>query len=123
MSKKLNRRDFIKNTTTVGIATIASGITLTTFATKDTPVTNENRWGLLIDINKLTESNIEDMVNACQEENGWGNEKHSTGDQKPSWIKKIKVRDKSTGKIDVLPMMCQHCEHPLVWMYAQQMLQ
>lgn len=33
MSKNLNRRDFIKTTTatTAGVATIASGITLTTF--------------------------------------------------------------------------------------------
>jgi flavoprotein len=30
----------------------------------------------------------------------------------PSWIKKIKVKDKATGKIDSLPMMCQHCEQP-----------
>ena len=47
MSKKLNRRDFIKSTTavTAGVATIASGITLTTFAAEDSLVTNEKRWG------------------------------------------------------------------------------
>jgi molybdopterin-containing oxidoreductase family iron-sulfur binding subunit len=114
MSKKLNRRDFIKSTTaaTASVATIASGITLTTFAAEDSPVTNEKRWGMLIDTNKLTESNIDDMINACQEENGWGSETHSTGAQKPDWIKKVKVRDKTTGKIDMLPMMCQHCEQP-----------
>lgn len=114
MPKRLNRRDFIKNTaaTTAGVATIASGITLTTFAATDSPVSNEQRWGMLIDINKLTEGNIEDMVNACQEENGWGFEKHSTGEQKPNWIKKIKIQDKATGKIDALPIMCQHCETP-----------
>jgi molybdopterin-containing oxidoreductase family iron-sulfur binding subunit len=76
MNKELNRRDFLKNTTavTAGVATIASGITLTTFAANDNPVTNEKRWGMLVDTNKLTESNINDMVNACQEENGWGSE-------------------------------------------------
>ncbi|MDC9714262.1 MAG: 4Fe-4S dicluster domain-containing protein [Gammaproteobacteria bacterium] len=115
--KALNRRDFIKNTTavTAGVATIASGISLTTFAAEpkeSEPVTKEKRWGMLIDVNKLTESNIEDMVNACQEENGWGNEVHSRAEQKPNWIKKVKVKDKSTGKIDTLPMMCQHCEQP-----------
>ncbi|SFV88883.1 Sulfite reduction-associated complex DsrMKJOP iron-sulfur protein DsrO (=HmeA) [hydrothermal vent metagenome] len=115
--KELNRRDFIKDATvaTVSVATIASGISLTTFAAEpkeSAPVTNEKRWGMLIDTNKLSESDIENMVNACQEENGWGNEEHSTGYQKPDWIKKVKVRDKATGKIDVLPMMCQHCEEP-----------
>ena len=47
--KELNRREFIKSTTvaTAGVATIASGISLTTFAAepKETdPVTNEKRW-------------------------------------------------------------------------------
>ncbi len=91
MSKNLNRRDFIKTTTatTAGVATIASGITLTTFVNaNESPVTDEKRWGMLIDTNKLTEADIDDMVNACQEEQGWGGETHSTGDQKPRWIKK-----------------------------------
>jgi hypothetical protein len=84
MSKTLNRRDFIKTTsaTTVGVATIASGITLTTFAANDKPVTNAKRWGMLVDTNKLTEREIDGMVSACQQENGWGGEVHSTGDQK-----------------------------------------
>ncbi len=115
MSKNLNRRDFIKTTTatTAGVATIASGITLTTFVNaNESPVTNEKRWGMLIDTNKLTESDIDDMVSACQEEQGWGGEIHSTGDQKPRWIKKIKVQDKTTKKITSLPLMCQHCEKP-----------
>lgn len=115
MSKNLNRRDFIKTTTatTAGVATIASGITLTTFVNaNESPVTDEKRWGMLIDTNKLTESDIDDMVSACQEEQGWGGEIHSTGDQKPRWIKKIKVQDKTTKKITSLPLMCQHCEKP-----------
>ena len=116
MSKTLNRRDFIKTTTatTAGVATIASGITLTTFAANanENPVTKDKRWGMLIDTNKLTEANIDGMVSACQKEQGWGNEAHSTGDQKASWIKKLKVKDKATGKVTDLPLMCQHCEEP-----------
>ncbi|MBT6922810.1 MAG: twin-arginine translocation signal domain-containing protein, partial [Candidatus Ruthia sp.] len=92
MSKTLNRRDFIKTTTatTAGVATIASGITLTTFAVNanENPVTPDKRWGMLIDTNKLTEANIDGMVSACQKEQDWGNEAHSTGDQKAGWIKK-----------------------------------
>ena len=115
--KELNRRDFIKGSTaaTVSVATIASGISLTTFADRpkeSAPVTNEKRWGLLIDTNRLTEADIDNMVNACQEEQGWGDEAHSTGDQKANWIRKVKVQDKATGKISALPLMCQHCEKP-----------
>ncbi len=114
MSKTLNRRDFIKTTTatTVGAVAIANGVTLTTFAANDKPVTNAKRWGLLIDTNKLTEADIDGMVNACQKEHGWGHEKHSTGDQKPTWIKKLKVQDRATKKITNLALMCQHCEQP-----------
>ncbi len=115
MSKTLNRRDFIKTTsaTTIGVATIANGITLTTFAgTNKTPVTNEKRWGMLIDTNKLSEIDIDGMVSACKKEQGWGSEVHSTGNQKPGWIKKLKVKDKATGKVSNLALMCQHCEEP-----------
>lgn len=116
MDKTLNRRDFIKKTsaTTASVATIASGVTLTTFAVQanESPVTNEKRWGMLIDTNKLSSNDIDKMVSACQNEHGWGSEKHSTGDQKSDWIKKVTVKDKATGKITSLPLMCQHCEQP-----------
>ncbi len=114
MSKTLNRRDFIKTgAAVVGVTTIAGGITLTTFAADNkNPVTNAKRWGMLIDTNKLTESDIDTMVSACQKEQGWGGETHSTGDQRASWIKKLKVKDKTTGKITDLPLMCQHCAQP-----------
>jgi molybdopterin-containing oxidoreductase family iron-sulfur binding subunit len=115
MSQNINRRNFVKGATatTVGVATLATGITLTTFAKAGSePVTDEKRWGMLIDTNKLTEDNIEDMVNACQEEQGWGNETHSNDAQKPEWIKKVKVKDKATGRISNLALMCQHCEQP-----------
>ena len=84
--KELNRRDFIKGSTaaTVSVATIARGISLTTFADgpkESAPVTNEKRWGLLIDTNRLSEADIDNMVHACQEEQGWGDEAHSKGDQ------------------------------------------
>ncbi len=115
MNKTLNRRDFIKTTTatTAGVATIASGITLTTYVNaNENRVDNSKRWGMLVDTNKLTEADIDNMVNACQKEQGWGDEAHSKGDQKAGWIKKVKVQDKATGKVSALPLMCQHCEKP-----------
>ncbi|SFV76931.1 Sulfite reduction-associated complex DsrMKJOP iron-sulfur protein DsrO (=HmeA) [hydrothermal vent metagenome] len=115
MEKTINRRDFIKTTTatTAGVATLATGITLTTFVNaNENPVTNEKRWGMLIDTNRLTETDIDGMVGACQKEHGWGSDKLSTGDQKASWIKKLKVKDTATGRISNLALMCQHCEEP-----------
>jgi len=72
MSKTLNRRDFIKTTsaTTVGVAAIASGVTLTSFAANDKSVTNAKRWGMLIDTNKLTETEIDGMV-SCLSKREW----------------------------------------------------
>ncbi len=111
----MNRRDFIKNTaaTTASVVTVANGVTLTTYASaNDKPVTNEKRWGMLIDTNKLTEADIDGMVVACKEEHGWGNEPTSNEAQKGNWIRKVKVQDKATGRISALPLMCQHCEEP-----------
>lgn len=114
MSKKLNRREFIKNTTLTGasVVTIASGISLTTFADNKNPVTNDKRWGMLIDTNILSEDDIDTMIYACQQEQGWGSEIHSNEAQKSSWIKKIKLKDKTTKRVSSLPIMCQHCEKP-----------
>ncbi|MFP6775972.1 MAG: twin-arginine translocation signal domain-containing protein, partial [PS1 clade bacterium] len=73
MDKTLNRRDFIKTSTAVvGVTTVASGITLTTFAANKDPVTNTKRWGMLIDTNRLSEPEIDVMVSACKKEHGWG---------------------------------------------------
>jgi len=115
MNSTINRRDFIKATTatTAGVTTLGAGITLTTYANaNENPVTNEKRWGMLVDTNRLTESDIDGMVSACQKEHGWGDEIHSKGDQKAGWIKKVKVKDTATQRISNLALMCQHCEEP-----------
>ena len=117
MDNTINRRDFIKATTatTAGVATLGAGITLTTYVNaNENPVTNEKRWGMLVDTNQLTESDIDGMVSACQKEHGWGDEIHSTGDQKAGWIKKVKVKDTATQRISNLALMCQHCDEPPV---------
>ncbi len=115
MSQTLNRRDFIKNASagTATVVTVASGITLATYANANTkPVTNEKRWGMLVDTNKLSEADIDNMVIACKDEHGWGDEKNSREDQKANWIRKVKVQDRTTKKVSALPLMCQHCEKP-----------
>ncbi len=106
----MNRRDFIKSsaiTTTI----VASGISLNTFANSQ-PVTSKQRWGMLVDINKLDSARVDTMIAACKTEHGWGNEEKSNTLQQASWIKSVTVRDTTTGKEDTLPLMCQHCAEP-----------
>ena len=112
---EISRRNFIKTSSvaTVSVATISAGITLTTFAKNDAQeVSDKQRWGMLVDTNQLSETNIDTMVTACQKENGWGSEKHSNKEQQANWIKKVKVKDKATQRISNLALMCQHCEEP-----------
>lgn len=77
----------------------------------DKPVTNARRWGMLIDITKLTDGGAA-MVAACKQEHGWGNEEHSDVEQKSHWARVVKVTDKLTHNSFSLPVMCQHCEKP-----------
>jgi molybdopterin-containing oxidoreductase family iron-sulfur binding subunit len=107
------RREFLKTSSVsaAGLTVLGSGISLKTFA-NSTPVTNAKRWGMLIDTKALDSSSIDNMVNACKSENGWGGEAKSNDAQQAQWIKNITVKDRATGKVDNLPLMCQHCEEP-----------
>ena len=117
-NSEINRRDFLKTscTTAISVTTIASGVSLTAFAqnsvTDDQGVTNQKRWGMLVDTNKLTQEDSQAMVTACKKENGWGNEVYSDDLQKPQWIRPVRIQDKATKKITDLVLMCQHCESP-----------
>lgn len=115
-ANQINRRDFLKTSSkTIAVTTITSGVSLTAFAERkvdDGRVSNQKRWGMLVDTNKLTQDDTQAMVSACQKENGWGNEIYSDDLQKPEWIRHIQVKDKDTKKITDLVLMCQHCEQP-----------
>ncbi len=73
------------------------------------PVSAKHRWGLVIDTARCADG-CKACVEACNEEHGL------TGFGRPEtdaqWIRKVKLRDKLTGHVDTLPLMCQHCEHP-----------
>ncbi len=75
----------------------------------DEPVSGENRWGMLVDVNKCADG-CTACVDACHEENG------VTGHGRPAtdaqWIRKVRLRDHATEREYGLPLMCQHCEHP-----------
>jgi tetrathionate reductase subunit B len=72
------------------------------------PASSKVRWGMLIDTTKC-ESGCDDCVTACRKENDWPEPKTATDVQ---WIRKVELKQVSTGRQVNLPMMCQHCEHP-----------
>ncbi len=116
-SKKVtgqSRRSFVKQTAAgVSVATMAPGVVLYSLARAtrhpDEAVTDEVRWGMLIDANRCVDG-CTDCVTACHEENGV----HQLG--RPAtdaqWIRKVHLRDRQTGREYGIPVMCQHCEHP-----------
>jgi molybdopterin-containing oxidoreductase family iron-sulfur binding subunit len=66
------------------------------------------RWGMLIDTAACVPG-CNDCVTACNKENGLSGGTEPTDSQ---WIRKIEIKDVSSGREVSLPMMCQHCEHP-----------
>lgn len=96
----------------VGAAGLFSGLRLVELAVAkpdDEPVSDAVRWGMLIDTAKCGEG-CTACVEACNGEHG------ITGFGRPrtdaQWIRKVEVRDRRTGKVTSLPMLCQHCAHP-----------
>ncbi len=109
-----SRRNFVGKTSIAAAGlSIMPGVFLHSIAQAkpdDQPVSDKNRWGMLIDTNKCTDCG--ECVSACNEENGItsnGPERQATDAQ---WIRKVKLKDKANGHTISLPMMCQHCEHP-----------
>ena len=108
----LSRREFIAvgSATAAGLA-LAPGLRLVELAQARSPeeaVTSLKRWGLLVDIGKCNDCDA--CVTACRTENGW--EGHNRPATDPQWIRKVTLKDKQTGYVQTLPVMCQHCEHP-----------
>ena len=103
-------------------ATLAPGVVLQSTSANAEPrseaVTSKVRWGMLIDANKCADG-CSACVDACDKENGM--DIHSMpadanaenwDQQRPRWIRTVKLKDIQTGHVSKLPMMCQHCEHP-----------
>jgi len=107
------RRRFLSGTATTaaGLA-VAPGVLLTEVAhakPADQAVTSDVRWGMLIDTNKC-DNGCDDCVTACNEEHNLEGFGRPTTDAQ--WIRKVTLKDKQTGHVQTLPMLCQHCEHP-----------
>ncbi len=122
MSEKPNeidqyrRRFLTQASAAAAAASIAPGVFLTTPAaakSADQSVTGDKRWGILIDTHKCA-NGCNACVSACEEENGWGSanlsESQSDETQKAQWIRKVSLKEKATGHVVSLPLMCLHCE-------------
>lgn len=111
-----SRRKFLSGSAAaMATVSVAPGVTLVNIAQARIPeqaVSSEDRWGMLIDTEKCADG-CTACVDACNEENGLNNdEKKSSDKQKAQWIRKVSLRDKTTGKEHSLPLLCQHCENP-----------
>jgi len=117
----MKRREFLgKTAIAAGAATVAPGVLLTVAnaGNRSDAVTSDTRWGMLIDTNKCADG-CTSCVSACDKENGIdlvakpeGHSDEMWDQQRPQWIRKVKLKDTQTGEITNLPMMCQHCESP-----------
>ena len=115
------RRNFLAKATGLAAATVAPGVFLQSVAKaapRDTPVTDDVRYGMLIDTAKCADG-CSDCVAACEKENGLdmlikpeGASEEQWDMQRPRWIRTVKLKNNLTGRVTSLPMMCQHCEKP-----------
>lgn len=105
----VQRRGFLKTSLGVAAVSIAPGVLLFDVAHGKTEAArNKVRWGMLIDTAQCKEG-CNDCVTACNKENGLSGGTSATD---PQWIRKIEIKDMTSGRELSLPMMCQHCEHP-----------
>lgn len=105
------RRQFLGTSAAMAGLAVAPGVFLTQVAHAGTTqaATDKNRWGMLIDTSKCA-TGCNECVKACNTENGIS----GTHGQKvdAQWIRKVTLKDKMTGHVQSLPLLCQHCEHP-----------
>lgn len=116
------RRSFLSAAAGLPAVALAPGVVLHSAtadaAPRTAPVTDEHRWGLLIDTAKCADG-CTACVDACDRENGLhlqapplGDDELKWDNQRAVWIRKVKLQDNQSGRVTNLPLMCQHCEHP-----------
>ncbi len=105
------RRRLLGGAVAAGTLALAPGVFLHRLAEakpEAEPVTSRVRWGLLVDTTKCADCTA--CVDACRTEHGWDG--HGRPRSDAQWIRKIELRDRTTGRRVSLPMMCQHCAAP-----------
>ena len=105
-----SRRGFLKGAAAAAASLVAPGVFLYQTAAATTRLDDAARWGMLIDINALSEADADACVAACQREHGWSAEPGSTTDAQ--WVRKVALTDMESGHQKFLPLMCLHCESP-----------
>ena len=109
----IDRRQFLGlSAAAVAATALTPGLRLIELAQARSPaeaVTSLHRWGLLIDSSKCADG-CTSCVDACHTENGVTSHNRPTTDAQ--WIRKVTLKDKQTGHVQTLPLMCQHCEEP-----------
>jgi tetrathionate reductase subunit B len=87
-------------------------------APRTEPVTDQHRWGMLVDTARCADG-CTACVDACDKENGLNLQSEPLGDdeskwqnQRSVWIRKVRLQDNVSGHLTNLPLMCQHCEDP-----------
>lgn len=105
------RRFFGTAAAAAAAATMVPGLSILPASARSPaePVSDERRWGMLVDVNKCAEG-CTACVDACHEENGVTHHGRPTTD--PYWIRKVKLRDRMTNREYSMPLLCQHCEKP-----------
>jgi molybdopterin-containing oxidoreductase family iron-sulfur binding subunit len=105
----MDRRNFLRTSVGAAAVAIAPGMLLFQVAHGSTAeASGKVRWGMLIDTAQC-KPGCNDCVTACNRENGLSGGTQATDSQ---WIRKIEIKDISTGRQVSLPMMCQHCANP-----------
>lgn len=115
------RRAFLGAAVGTATATLAPGVVVQAIAETEPraeAVSSKVRWGMLIDSNKCADG-CDACVQACDQENGikamakpGGHDEAAHRLQKPTWMRKVRLKDDLSGRITALPMLCQHCEFP-----------
>lgn len=116
-----SRRTFLASAGGVAMSAVAPGVFLHSVghaAPRDTAVSSDVRYGMLIDTTRCVDG-CNDCVSACDRENGLdlmikpeGASEDLWDQQRPRWIRNVKLKNNLTGRVTSLPMMCQHCEKP-----------
>jgi molybdopterin-containing oxidoreductase family iron-sulfur binding subunit len=117
----IGRRAFIGAAAGAAAAAVAPGVVVHAMnppTPRAEPVSSRVRWGMLVDSNKCADG-CDACVQACEKENcidlmapPEGNDPLKHEQQKPTWIRKVRLKDNLSGRISTLPMLCQHCEFP-----------
>jgi molybdopterin-containing oxidoreductase family iron-sulfur binding subunit len=93
-----------------GVA-IAPGVLLFDLAyarAPDQDASGKVHWGMLVDATKCAPDCTACVV-ACAKENGLPEGKGPTA---PQWIRRVDLKERSSGRAVSAPVMCQHCAHP-----------